>query len=446
MSTPHAVANQAPRGRPPRTAVAMPYFTSQDPALMRALSNRDPLGFLPIWSAFARRLVPNVASPVGQINGIRAVLLILWLSNQREIEAALFKGKDARRHFFRLMEGLIEYWLMSSGRAYCYGANTLNASGDAFALTIQSGKTVANGLYQYYRGTCRRAGFVDNDWLVSGEIGAALQAQWSPAATRALIAALDAPLADSRVPLVPARHLDGSKLAQALERVFAPDMLLDLFRTRLFGEPAQRALAKRFATLQAGTDAMSFHQIIEALKSEPPPGLEVSKPQLDREVQCVLDCEPFLIVMQDVFDVLRALGGRELGAVAGTLAAWMDDMARRARAFGKLDGELDTERMRQLQRLAATLAVGGAQANAAMRRDALVAFLRELVEFHQRCMAERGRDPLVMIEGTRLVTLVPGDRDPQEAHERLESGTPWINDYYFRTTSRLYGQVFGDGR
>ncbi|WP_244116718.1 hypothetical protein [Burkholderia cepacia] len=194
MSTPHAIANQTPRGRPPRTAVAMPYFTSQDPALMRALSNRDPLGFLPIWSAFARRLVPNVASPVGQINGIRAVLLILWLSNQREIEAALFKGKDARRHFFRLMEGLIEYWLMSSGRAYCYGANTLNASGDAFALTIQSGKTVANGLYQYYRGTCRRAGFVDNDWLVSGEIGAALQAQWSPAATRALIAALDAPL------------------------------------------------------------------------------------------------------------------------------------------------------------------------------------------------------------------------------------------------------------
>jgi hypothetical protein len=58
--------------------------------LDRSLGTCDPLGFLPVWSAFARRLVPNVASPVVQVDGIKAVLLILWLGEDAKIADALF--------------------------------------------------------------------------------------------------------------------------------------------------------------------------------------------------------------------------------------------------------------------------------------------------------------------------------------------------------------------
>jgi hypothetical protein len=54
----------------------MPYFTAQDAASICSTGTLDPLGFLSVWSAFARRLVPNVTLPVGQINSIEAVLLI----------------------------------------------------------------------------------------------------------------------------------------------------------------------------------------------------------------------------------------------------------------------------------------------------------------------------------------------------------------------------------
>ena len=63
----------------------MPYFTDKDTALVRSLGTRDPLGFLPVWSAFARQLVPNVASPVVQVDGIKAVLLIFWLGEDTRL-------------------------------------------------------------------------------------------------------------------------------------------------------------------------------------------------------------------------------------------------------------------------------------------------------------------------------------------------------------------------
>ena len=411
----------------------MPYFTAHDPKLIRSAGTRDPLGFLPVWSAFARRLVPNVASPVGQINGIKAVLLILWLTDHPDIVKAFFKREEGRREFFRLMEGLIEYWLFRNGQAYCYGNNTLRAEDEAFALTTQSGKTVANGLYQYYRGTCRRAGFLTNNWTVEAEIAKELRSRWDPPAIRELIGALKEPLENHKVPLIPAGYLRGTKLSRALELVFSEDTLRELFKERLFGEAPQRDLARQFMTLQTQPNQNEVHEVISKLQSD----------TLAHDIHCVLDCEPFLLVMQDVFDVLRASAGKALRHVADRLESKLPFMCERASAFLKLGSELETARMRQMQALAATLVASASGANAAARRDDLIAFMRELVEFHQRCMVERERDPLMVIEGTLIVSLVPGERDPQEAIERIEQGYPWMNDYYFHTTSKLYDQVFG---
>ncbi|MFM0362174.1 hypothetical protein [Paraburkholderia sediminicola] len=74
----------------------LPYFTDADAAWSRSSGGRDPLGLLPVWSAFGRRLVPNLASPVGQVNGIKAVVPIQWLINPDDLQSLLERG-GARR-------------------------------------------------------------------------------------------------------------------------------------------------------------------------------------------------------------------------------------------------------------------------------------------------------------------------------------------------------------
>jgi hypothetical protein len=145
---------------------------------------------LPVWSEIGRGLVPCIASPVLQINGVKAVLLIHWLTDVPALQPLLGK-KGRARGFFRLMEGIIEYWLHKHGHTVCFGSQALHAGGEEFRVSAGSGKTVANGLHQYYRGTCQRAGLLDNDWRVDADIGAILGTAWSGAATTALVAGLE---------------------------------------------------------------------------------------------------------------------------------------------------------------------------------------------------------------------------------------------------------------
>ncbi|WP_207002098.1 hypothetical protein [Trinickia mobilis] len=417
-------------------AIGLPYFTEPDPALSRSSGGRDPLGLLPVWSAFGRKLVPHVASPVGQVNGIKAVVLIQWLAHEQEKLRPLLADDDAPRKFFRLMEGLVEYWLYHNDRPYCFGSNTLAAEQRDFYVTTKSGKTVANGLYQYYRGTSRRAGLVDDNWKVKPEVCRELDRHWTPKATDELLRALTGPLAHAKTPLVPQRHLDGTALSKALERTFDDDTLLPTLQESLFGQDFQRTLARDFLALRRAskTEGLSFEQRIRLLQSE----------ELVLDIECVLRCEPFLLVMQDVFDFVRGSPGKKLEQLASDLEAMFSQMRERAAAFQHLGSELETPRMKQMQVLAGILAASAPTASSAARRACLIAFTRELVDYHKRCMAERGRDSLALIEGDVIVLPVVGDRNPQDAKKRLVDGFPWMNDYYLNTASNLYAQVFGE--
>ncbi|HDR8949290.1 TPA: hypothetical protein QDA71_006379, partial [Burkholderia vietnamiensis] len=97
-------------------------------------------------------------------------------------------------------------------------------------MTIKTGKTVANGLYQYYRGTCRRAGLVDDDWTVAPSVIEELKRCWPDTASSELKKVLAGPLASANVPLVPEAHLKGTHVSKALEKVFARGMLRTLLQ------------------------------------------------------------------------------------------------------------------------------------------------------------------------------------------------------------------------
>jgi hypothetical protein len=84
------------------------YFTANDPKLIRADSGCDPLGLLPVWSALGRDLVPYLVTPVKQLNGAKAVLLIHWL--EKPMDEIIQKNGAGFPSFFRLTEGLLEYY------------------------------------------------------------------------------------------------------------------------------------------------------------------------------------------------------------------------------------------------------------------------------------------------------------------------------------------------
>ncbi|MFM0741590.1 hypothetical protein PQQ51_30510 [Paraburkholderia xenovorans] len=412
-------------------AGGLPYFTNVDPALSRSSGGRDPLGLLPVWSAFGRRLVPNLASPVGHVNGIKAVVLIQWLLNLDALQS-LLERDGARRRFFRLMEGLIEYWLYHNGHTACFGYTALTAGKGNFSVTTKMGKTVANGLYQYYRGTCRRAALVDDNWAVAPGVASQLDEHWTADATQVLKAALADPLKSASNALFPEQYLGGA-LATALSGVFDQNTLRQTLQECLFGDTYQQTLASMFLALRNAADTKNLN-----LKDR------VGKlvlPQLDHAIDCVQRCEPFLLVMQDAFDYLRGSPGKRLDLVARELDAMLPAMRERAARFATLAGEQNSTRMRHMQVLADILATASTAA-AASKEAVLVTFLRELVAYHTRCMKERGRDPMVLIESDLVLLPVIGDRSPEDAKKSLESGQSWMNDYYLTTASNLYAQVF----
>lgn len=421
------VMERAPSAVASISDVSLPYFTEPDPDLARNSGGRDPLGFQPIWSAFGRKLVPNIASPVQQVNGIKAVLLIHWLTDTAAVQAHL-TTPVAERGFFRLMEGLIEYWLYSHARQICFGIQSLAAGDDRFEIAVDTGKTVANGLYQYYRGTCRRAGLLDDDWRVTPALAAEFAQAWDSAAINALAAVVVPCLAGAA--LVPATVLSTKDvLGTCLATVFDSAGIETMLRPALFGGGMYRDLARDYASLLEQQEPLLFGELLARLTYTP----------LADELEYMRRCEPFLLVMQDTFDLVRAVPGQTVQSLTAKLVRHIDAMRTRAAQFSTLAQLMPLGRMKQMHELSAALAPQSGPSETAC----LASFVHGLVMHHARCMVERGRDPMVVIEGNTIVMPAAGERDPASAHKRLDDGYPWMNDYYLGTAAKLYTQLHG---
>jgi len=405
----------------------LPYLTDADPDLARAGSGRDPLGLQPVWSGFGRKLVPYIASPVRKVSGIKAVLLIHWLSSTGPIRK-LLPGAREERGFFRLMEGLIEYWLYSTRKDECFGSRSLVAANEKFSVTVDTGKTVANGLHQYYRGTCRRAGLLEDDWNVQTDLRPCFERLWSSAATQALASTIRTCLRGQS--LFPARILADETISEALRQVFDSQDLDGILRRTLFGGDIYRELARRYSLLRARDKAAAFGEN----------HVELTCPRLDEELDWMRNCEPFLVMLQDVFDLMRADCASSVSSFVTKLAPYASAIRERAREFSALDGQLDSNRLRQLQTLASSMTASQGDGDV----ECLSRFAKQLVQHHEASMDERGRDPFILLEGENLVQSAPGERDAEDAQRRLREGYPWMNDYYLGAAADLYEQLYGE--
>lgn len=414
----------------------LPYFTATDPLLQRSGVSRDPLGLQPVWSAFGRALVPNLATPVQQVNGVKAVLLIYWLA-EGPLKDLLQTHSDLRG-YFRLLEGLLEYFLWESGKGHCFGTRALAAEETAFQVTSKDGRTAVNGLYQYYRGSCRRAGLLAPDWRLSPKAAEALSGCWSELATKALRAALEEPLAKADKPLVPAKALDKAGLKEAFEQVFSGRPLADTLRTQLLGEACYQDFARRCAQYvtadsapAAGEDHGWLKRRVEALLSSLH-DVRGAAEALKEPLTHVSHCEPFLLAVQDAFDLMRGSPGATFGDLAQELSGLYPKVQKRAVDFLSLEGTGHAARMEEILGLARAARVGP--------RD----FLGAVIRHHEASMARRGAPLLLSADGQRVTPLVAAERSRNDVLKRIGDGFPWDNGYYLSTAGTIYGQLFGE--
>lgn len=404
----------------------LPFFTTRDDALVRATSVRDPLGLLPVWSGIGRELVPHLASGVGNLDGVKAVLLIHWLTQDplKELAARNFRA------CFRLLEGLLEFYLWAEpGKLHCYGARALGSPG-GFQVNARDVSTAVNGLYQYYSGSCRRAGLLDSEWELASEVAAALKQCWSAAATQALKQDFERVLEDRRQSYRPKQALAASEsLRAALRKVLASAALAKVLQGCLLGNPAQVALARHCAEIR-GPKPPSPERFVAQLAQRLQDAADAAS-SLQPSLTRVADCEQFLVVLQQGFDLLRALDGHPLEDAAAFLEPQQAAHQAKAERFVTLFDVNAGERDGQLALLADRLAQKSPRT-----------FLQELVGYHQRLLRERGAEPLISIEEGRIVSLIGENPTLPDVRKRLATGTPWINDYYLSTAGSIYGQLF----
>lgn len=408
------------------TVVDLPFFTAPDPALVRATALRDPLGVLPVWSGIGRELVPNLASGVSILDGIKAVLLIHWLTQ----EPLKDLGEPDFRSCFRLLEGLLEYWLWSEpGHQHCFGTRALeNPSG--FQVHTRDARTAVNGLYQYYSGSCRRAGLLDAQWTLEPQVAKALRQCWSAAATQALRPDVQRVLGDKRQAYQPRQVLDAADtLRNALRKVFSSEPLMTVLRTQLLGNAAQVAVAGHCAAIDAHTSAGTEHVVAELAQRLGVAGDAGSAllPSLTR----VEHCEQFLVVLQNSYDLLRALDRHSLADAAARLEPHHATFKIKAERFVALFSADGDERDGQIAELASQLA-----------QSTPHTFLQDLVGHHQRLAKERGAEPLLAIDDRRIVSPLGAERPLAEVLSRLARGTPWNNGYYLTTAAAIHRQLF----
>lgn len=408
---------------------SLPFFTARDDALVRATSVRDPLGLLPVWSGIGRELVPHLASGVGNLDGVKAVLLIHWLTQDPLKDLA----ERSFRTCFRLLEGMLEYYLWSEpGKRHCYGTRALGSPA-GFQVNPRDPSTAVNGLYQYYSGSCRRAGLLNSEWNLAPEVATALKQCWSSAATQAMRPDFERVMKDRRQTYRPNEVLAASEpLSVALRKVFASTALTTVLRDRLLGNVAQVALARHCAAIR-GLKPPSPDRFVAHLAQrlqDAPDAASSLQPSLTR----VADCEQFLVVLQDSFDLLRVLDRYPLDYAASFLKPQNAEHRAKAERFVALFDANAGERDSQIALLAGQLAQGSSQS-----------FLQELAGHHQRLVRARAAEPLISIEEGRIVSPLGGDRTLPDVRKRLTAGTPWINDYYLSTAAAIHGQLFKEG-
>jgi len=400
----------------PELEFEMPFFTAVDDDIEFGDSSRDPLGLLPIWSTVGHALIPGLASAVSSVDGIQGLLFIYGCRDKLSQDGKLNVSDD---RLFRFLERLWEYHLFRSERTPCFGANSLGAAD--FQLSASRSGVVGTGLRQYYRGTCV------NKKIVSADLKS-LNGQYH----RIVQDLLDNSIVkwiNKKLPLLDdiSAHMAYESLFGGLQRFSSGNTALWLELEKDFIDDAgQRNWIEHVVHLN-GFRAMNTAEQVLAVKSF---AIKSKDDLLRKRCQHILDCEPFIQLLQSAFSIVQKEDQISIAKLAQKLSENRpDDLQVVCKNFKLIN--LPFRRFEKLVKLA-DLLIG----------NELSLFLEDLlVDYYGKICKERGKNPIVLVERPNILALKPSGQS--DSWQDATKPKKWRNKYFLEAQFSLYKDLMG---
>ena len=412
-----------------------PFFSNKDEDLITGDTIRDHMGVLPIWSTVARELVPHLANSISNINGIIAILFIYSFDKHYLKE----KNEIRFRQYFRLMEGLIEYYLAfeaGSNSTPCFGSRLLNSnSSESIRIYPEDRRTFANGLHQYYRGTCRRAKVISDDWEIDEKIDQILYTTYfKPKQNEAITLLYDelrkALKKDKPEEINPGKLFSNGLITELFTSLFEHDEVRHYLRNTLYGDRDIKYYAYSCSVVVSEYADDSKNTILENLS------IYITENNKDwhyfHQLENQHNCEPFLSTIVDCFNLIQVFTGDKIASVSDYLIDAHEELSRKATLFLKLKPDFSGGRFDDLY-VVAEHAAG----------NEISQFLTSLIDYQTSIMARRDKEPMVVIEGgviQKLTDYIVSDK--KDSLENIKRSNLMRNNYFIWTTATIYAQLY----
>jgi hypothetical protein len=422
--------------------VSAPFYSDKDTSLIKDASVRDYLGVLPVWSQVARALEPNLSGAIAYYQGFSAVLFIYHLEKNhftdplKEIDP--LKQTSPFRTIFQYIELLVEYFLCKElNIGPCYGSRLLNSNSDKkhIQLSTNSG-SIANGLYQFYRGSCRRAKMLSNDWALDAAAESALEQLSKPHSQGiiALITVIEQHL-KTQSALKPYDIFSDDTIYGLFNALFSSVALVDYYKRMLFADE-HLAYYANVCQLTAKTIDKSSGSLHLARTIKTHIHADNINWQHSGALDNILHCEPFLSALDNCFKLLHISDGNTFDDIA----TYFDDPAiasaiqHKAKLFLTLAEQANYQQGRFQSLFVLAQHINDKHYSA---------FLLALAQYHQAVMHGRGAQPSLLIEGQTVRSIVDiAPKNTADIKASLENLNSANNGYYIRTTARIYRQLF----
>lgn len=399
------------------TAKMPPFFTERDNKILSGESVRDPLGLLPIWSAVGHDLIPGLASIVSRIDGIQGVMFIYAGLNELPL---LTERKVSDDRVLRFLERLWEYHLYQyRDKRPCFGINSLSTQD--FQLSTTRAGVVGTGLRQYYRGTCVNKG------IMAGNIKS-LNEPYTGLAKALLSKELLQWLRQSVANMERGSgyySLSASgeyeKLRNSLESFSLGSMALwKALEKSLIANATQQAWIQHVVT-QTGWREFTIPALAACIQDYAD---QRNNELLHNQCQRILDCEPFIQLLEGVFQMAQEARRCTITSFSQRLARTAPvDLPEICKNFQRI--HFKSNRLENLKKLAACLC-----------NEEFSTFVMEFLQgYYASVCKERGKNPMLYIDGGDIIALKP---EKSENHWGKPRSVAHWSGYFIKPQISLY--------
>lgn len=398
-------------------------ITARDPHLLGTANQSDPLGFLAVWSARGRDLVPHLTEQTNHIRGFQILVEAFRLWSLYEPDHPQHAGRLP--DFFLVVEqayartlgkhDTASWVLPGARRVRARAYDEPYASLEDKTLHLLGGQ-LANGIWGLYRGAARRAELLDEAMTsLSGPtaVAAAAHPCLTPRATKRLFALVEEAFAGETVALP--THLKNALASN----------LLESFREVPLRDHLQRQLVKahelnRELSARVSRDEQLDHRAVLTAAAR-------DLPQHRTTIDNVIACENLLAVVESVFVWLGAHKGQPLEQAVEDMPIDLQVLDHARMRFGHSGTYEGTAARSRHDRLYDGLATSNKAALA-----------RSILEFHESVCKARGRAVWIWEEDSLLRCDMEFDK-PSASY--FEVGVAWRNDYYLHPLRNITLQL-----